>query len=584
MKKSRFGVIGVALVLFAASILLIIGRPAVVSADNLYTCTWSGNGVNGLFSNPANWNGCNGAPLAIDDDTLVFSSLLLSQNTTLTNDIPNLKVYNLLFNGTNTSHYNYTIVPSSNESINLNHGITVNGTNAPTIDTDVSLSANQTFQGGGGILFGDANKSPVLNLGTYNLGIGSGSDSTYFRNNGGSINGSGAVTINNGAYFILGSNSASGWTSNITVNNGAYLTTIQNGLGSVANVSVQSGGQLSLCGFNGTNFSNNLNIAGTDALSSVISCGGGGAGGGVLLYDAKASVNLTGSLVLSANTTVSTVGTITVSGSLSGAYTLGLDSGGVGKLIISSSNNSSLTANGSYSSPLQVITIASGDNQPATQVLVGGNQEYIIDGVRGYTEVFNGGLLKGNGTVTGLQVDQGGTVSPGHSPGCITVNGSLHEGGAYQAEIGGTTACSGYDQLIVTSGNSVFLNDGGTPAVQGILQLSTVDGFIPSNGQTFEIINNQGSNPVNSTFSGYPEGTVITAGNYQFKISYKGGDGNDVVLSYVGKVAAPGAPNTGFGLVSSHYAVTLISTTLAAAGIYLIYRKLDSSKISKKRR
>ncbi|HEY4963215.1 MAG TPA: hypothetical protein VIH90_00775 [Candidatus Saccharimonadales bacterium] len=591
MKLSRIGILAVGLVLAVGSILLLVGNPAKASADNLYTCTWTGTGGDGLFSDAANWNGCSGAPQPDDDDTLVFPSSALSQNVTLTDDISGaltnsfpshtgLAVYNLLFNGTSSQGYNYTIVPSSGNVIYLNHGITVSGANSPTIDTDVSLYADQTFQGTGSFNLGDANHTPVLDTSSQNVGIGSGSDSLSVNNNGGNIAGSGTITVNSGATLNLATSSNSGWNGSVIVGPGGKLLSIQNGLGSVPSVMVQNTGNLILCGYNGGNFATNLTIAGTDAISTAADCSHGASN----QYDSTASINLTGNLTLTANSTVSTDGTITVSGPLSGAYTLGIDAGVVGNLVIVSSSNSSSTANGTYSSPVHVITVPTGDNQPNQSVVVGNNNEYIIDGTRGATEVKNGGILKGDGTVGSLLVDPGGTVSPGHSPGCITETGNLNEGGIYQAEIGGTTACSGYDQLIVTAGNRVILDNGGSPATQGILQLSLVDGFIPSKGQAFEIINNQGNSPITDTFSGFPEGSTITFNGYQFKISYKGGDGNDVVLTYVSKVAAPGAPNTGFGLISSHFSMTLIGSMTAAAGIYMISRKLGGSSISKKRR
>jgi hypothetical protein len=588
LRLPHIGFMALALVVASASILLIIGKPAKASADNTYTCTWSGTAGNGLFSDAGNWNGCSGAPLPGDDDTLVFSSLTLSQNVTLTDNISGvnaysssgLAVYNMVFNGTNSQGYNYTIIPSSGNVIYLNHGITVNGSNNPTIDTNITLAADQTFLGTGSFNLGDANYTPAFNISTYNLGFGSGSDTLRLDNNGGNIDGSGTITINSGATINLASSSNSGWTGPVIVGSGGKLLSVQNGLGSVSGVTVQNTGNLSLCGYNGGNFAANLSIGGTDAVTTAAVCSQNGNN----QYNNAASINLTGSITLTANSSVSTVGTITVSGPLSGAYTLGVDAGVVGKLVIVSSNNSSGTSNGTYTSPVQVITIPSGDNLPNQVVSVNTNQEYIIDGIRGATEVKNGGILKGNGAVGSLLVDPGGMVSPGHSPGCITENGNLTEGGIYQAQIGGVSACSGYDQLIVTSGNKVILDNGGSPPTQGVLQLSVVNGFVPTANQTFEIINNQGNSAVTDTFSGYPEGSTVTFSSYQFKISYKGGDGNDVVLTFIGKLAAPGAPNTGFGLVSSHFGITLLGSSFAAAGIYLVSKRLGHINTAKRRR
>lgn len=58
-------------------------------------------------------------------------------------------------------------------------------------------------------------------------------------------------------------------------------------------------------------------------------------------------------------------------------------------------------------------------------------------------------------------------------------------------------------------------------------------GFVPSPGQTFTIVNNDGNDAVSGTFASLSEGSVLTtAGGYRFSISYAGGTNtNDVVLT-----------------------------------------------------
>src|SRR5207248_5060697 len=51
-------------------------------------------------------------------------------------------------------------------------------------------------------------------------------------------------------------------------------------------------------------------------------------------------------------------------------------------------------------------------------------------------------------------------------------------------------------------------------------------------GDQYKIIDNQGSHAVSGNFVGLPEGTTFYTGNgYPMRISYAGGDGNDVVLT-----------------------------------------------------
>ena len=53
----------------------------------------------------------------------------------------------------------------------------------------------------------------------------------------------------------------------------------------------------------------------------------------------------------------------------------------------------------------------------------------------------------------------------------------------------------------------------------------------------FTIIDNDGIDPIVGEFAGLPEGTMFTeifnSETFVFKITYKGGDGNDVVLRAV---------------------------------------------------
>lgn len=61
-------------------------------------------------------------------------------------------------------------------------------------------------------------------------------------------------------------------------------------------------------------------------------------------------------------------------------------------------------------------------------------------------------------------------------------------------------------------------------------------------GESFMIIDNDGSDPVQGTFSGLPEGGTMALGPVTYSITYQGGDGNDVVLT----VTATAAKVVGF--------------------------------------
>jgi fibronectin-binding autotransporter adhesin len=225
-----------------------------------------------------------------------------------------------------------------------------------------------------------------------------------------------------------------------------------------------------------------------------------------------------------------------------------------------------------------VFTAGSGDTVTAP-VTVSNGATLVLDGtVSGGVTVASGGVVKGGGTDSGtMTVQQGGTIAPGHSPGCMTTT-NLAINGTYRAEIGGTTACTGYDQLIAT---------GSVDVSNATLSAELVNGFTPTAGQTFTIVNNQGSNPVTGTFSGLAQGATVTSGGYKYTISYTGGDGNDIVLTAVGPADAagtgtPGSPNTGFGMLAAHPLFVFIATTLAALAMTLTARRLRTAEVPAK--
>jgi hypothetical protein len=55
--------------------------------------------------------------------------------------------------------------------------------------------------------------------------------------------------------------------------------------------------------------------------------------------------------------------------------------------------------------------------------------------------------------------------------------------------------------------------------------------FQPPIGTQFLLIQNDGNDPINGTFAGLPEGASFKFGGRQWQVTYKGGTGNDVVLT-----------------------------------------------------
>ena len=157
--------------------------------------------------------------------------------------------------------------------------------------------------------------------------------------------------------------------------------------------------------------------------------------------------------------------------------------------------------------------------------LAGGTFLTTSDGaIQNDTSVLTGATLGGvgvvNGTVTALGA---GAVAPGASPGILnTGDVNLTAGSNLNVEVNGvTTAGTDYDQLNVTGTVDI-------DSAANLLTSGTVSG-VP-NGTTIVIIDNDDVDAVSGTFAGLLDGATVTINGQAFRISYSGGDGNDVVL------------------------------------------------------
>jgi len=139
----------------------------------------------------------------------------------------------------------------------------------------------------------------------------------------------------------------------------------------------------------------------------------------------------------------------------------------------------------------------------------------------------------GTGTVGAVNVTAG-TISAGTltSPNGILSTGNLTftANGNYACKIAGPTpGTNGHDQLNVTG--TVTLSNARLAPVPW-------NSFVPALGDTFVIIKNDGTDAVNGTFLNAPEGSVFGGAlNTAFRITYHGGDGNDVAITRVNKAA-----------------------------------------------
>jgi autotransporter-associated beta strand protein len=136
-----------------------------------------------------------------------------------------------------------------------------------------------------------------------------------------------------------------------------------------------------------------------------------------------------------------------------------------------------------------------------------------------------GGTLGGTGTV-GPITATGGILNPGTSPGILNSgNVTLNSSTTFGVDLEGTIAGTGYDQLKVA----------GTVNLATSTLIATVaSGFDPAVGTQLKIIDNDGTaDAIAGIFAGLPDNSILTAGGELYRISYAGGDGNDVVLTRV---------------------------------------------------
>ena len=148
-----------------------------------------------------------------------------------------------------------------------------------------------------------------------------------------------------------------------------------------------------------------------------------------------------------------------------------------------------------------------------------------------------GATLAGGGKTGPVNVAPGGTLSPGSAgrvgsagtaswlyTGSVTLTAGSH----FVVQIEGTPGITpGYDRLYVTG--TVDLGNA-TLDLSSVLELRADD--------TYTLVHNDGVDPVVGAFAGWAEGaTIETASGARLTLSYRGGDGNDVVLTNVTPVS-----------------------------------------------
>lgn len=137
-------------------------------------------------------------------------------------------------------------------------------------------------------------------------------------------------------------------------------------------------------------------------------------------------------------------------------------------------------------------------------------------GTFGGTGLSQGSVTIGTGTAATAILEPGnGGIGTFTTTSSFTINSN----GIYKAQISTKNATA--DKMKAAGVNLV-----GNP----VLSVVDIDSGALALGTNLTIIQNTGDAAIAGTFNSLPEMSVIKVGGYDFRITYKGGDGNDVVL------------------------------------------------------
>ncbi len=528
----------VALVSMLASLVtpLAILVPKVSAA----AVTWDGEGADNNWSTAANWSG---DAVPVDGDSLIFDVSILSQNETLNNDLTDLSVVGVTRSGDAgvSDQFSYTV---EGNPIILSGPIVGAGDDEwgqLRMEIGITLGSNVTITNMSQVYL---DPPSTFDIGVYDLTFQG--EATIFG-----LIGSGDVSIESGNVSIS-SISDSTYSGAVTVT-GGKLTTSSSGLATASSITVNSSGVLSI---SGSEFGVPLVLGGT----------GGPCWGpdNCVLETTFQSPDLTGGVELTSDVTFQLDGgTMNIDEPFTdNDFEIALGTGSTGSL--------KLPGEEAKESETETITIGKDDKSSAS-LTVYNNQTVIVNGERGSAYVYNGGTLKGTGTITGNVSITGGTLAPGESPGCLTISsgGLTFSGGTYEVEIQGSTVCSDYDQVEVTG--AVDLSNDPT------LDVNFLNSFVPELNDAFMIIDNDASDEISGTFDGLEDGATFTVDGVTFQINYNGGDGNDVMLLVTAVSEEPEAPDTGLESLVSNPLVTVIAA-LSAISVLGGIRFVDSKR------
>jgi autotransporter-associated beta strand protein len=509
-----------------------LGVPGATSA------TWSATAASGAWSTASNWE--SGVPPA----SPTFLSFGASAITALNNDLPDLKVARLSFSSGSPG---YTIAGNAltlgdaiaNQSSTrqaINTPLVLTGPTAINV-TGNSLDLRGVLSGTGGLVKRGPHELKLTGVNTYSGG-------TIIRDSVGGWPPSAPLSVEGNGTGVLGApTSGPLGTGPVVLDGGALMNTAP---ATLYNDIVIADGTKSFL----YNFSGAFVLAGRLLGGGTVTYDGTTSSGGLIMSGDNRE--FTGTFVLinrssnqrlhfttpnagsaKAHWVFDSTFTDTPRLSYSGMMPIGAMSGGgamrsfntagftVGALNLDTEFSGNMTGHVAIDKVGTGILRFSGinTNSGPTTVTAG---TFLLNGTYATDVTANGGTFGGVGNTTGpVTVNSGATFAPGDQGiGTFTTSQafSLNVGATFAAEVNTTTTAA--DR--VSAGNVSLSN--------ATLTLTDLNpGALPL-GTAFRLINNTGTAPVAGTFNGLPELGLATVGGHAFRITYRGGDGNDVVL------------------------------------------------------
>jgi fibronectin-binding autotransporter adhesin len=459
----------------------------------------------------------------------------------------------------------YSIASGNGGTFHIGTGGTLNiaafaVTSFPGITWAIDQGANLNLLNGGADFAGFRLAAGDLNLnlaGTINIGNSSGVDAAEFLETTANIAPTARINTGSGAVALVG--------ATVDLQSGAQINVGKYGdggslqfRGNIESVfNIEAGGLVTLAGANSTigEFGGNFDLitgAGNIDLlggSDTIDCSPGVLGISANIIDGTMTKTGTGPLRLGGNDALEGATTIE-----KGVIVLGNDSALANTTHIYIDDGGSLELNG-HSLDVPIDAAGNGGQFNGGAITNGTGDFYGLSGPGGPATLFGtltlndqtafagnlpitlagqvtgaGGISMASGSssliFTNADNDySGGTTNVGRSFGAgsfeVAAPHALGSGSLSMA--GGTlTLDSATDQV---TASSVAL----TVGPSGFLPNLIINAPAPSDSYT--IINNAGSSPVAGTFNGLPQGASLLVGGKTFYINYKGGDGNDVVIT-----------------------------------------------------